>query len=179
GRLPEPPAHQPRVHDVQEHAGRRARAHLHAQRRARLRPERQRLRPRRVAGDQRRGRPGRQRPLPGLHRGRREDPDDEAGGAAVRKAAAALLVALAPAGAFARDFTTSAIGTASSEFLTVDVGARAVGMGGAFTSIADDATSLYWNPAGLAQIPRAAATFMHETYPASISFDYGAYAQRF
>lgn len=31
------------------------------------------------------------------------------------------------------------------------IGPKAYGMGGAFTAIADDASSLYWNPAGLAQ----------------------------
>ncbi len=35
---------------------------------------------------------------------------------------------------------------------TFGVGARAMGMGGAFLGIADDLTALYWNPAGLAQI---------------------------
>lgn len=34
------------------------------------------------------------------------------------------------------------------------VGARAMGMGGAFMAVADDYTALYWNPAGLAQIHR-------------------------
>jgi long-subunit fatty acid transport protein len=35
---------------------------------------------------------------------------------------------------------------------TFGVGARAMGMGGAFLGVADDFTALYWNPAGLAQI---------------------------
>lgn len=35
---------------------------------------------------------------------------------------------------------------------TFGLGARAMGMGGAFVSTADDFTTLYWNPAGLAQI---------------------------
>ncbi len=34
------------------------------------------------------------------------------------------------------------------------VGARAMGMGGAFVGIADDATAIQWNPAGLVQLPR-------------------------
>lgn len=34
------------------------------------------------------------------------------------------------------------------------VGPRALGMGGAFTAIADDANATYWNPAGLAKITR-------------------------
>ena len=32
------------------------------------------------------------------------------------------------------------------------VGARALAMGGAFVAVADDATAVYWNPAGLAQL---------------------------
>jgi long-chain fatty acid transport protein len=30
------------------------------------------------------------------------------------------------------------------------VGTRAAGMGGAFVGVADDASAIYWNPAGLA-----------------------------
>ncbi len=39
-------------------------------------------------------------------------------------------------------------------------GARAIGMGGAFTSIADDATAVYWNPAGLAQLKKPELTLV-------------------
>ena len=46
-------------------------------------------------------------------------------------------------------------GTTGANFLKIGVGARACAMGGAFTALADDATALYWNPAGLAQIKRA------------------------
>jgi len=35
---------------------------------------------------------------------------------------------------------------------TFGIGPRAIGMGGAFTAIADDASAAYWNPAGLSQI---------------------------
>ena len=87
---------------------------------------------------------------------------------------ALFLAAIAAAG----DFTTSAIGTAGSDFLLIDVGARGIGMGGAFTAVANDATSMYWNPAGLAQIPQASASFMHNLYLAGINFDYLSYAQR-
>jgi len=33
---------------------------------------------------------------------------------------------------------------------TESVGTRAQGMGGAFVGVADDASAVYWNPAGLA-----------------------------
>ncbi|MCX6374645.1 MAG: hypothetical protein NTU88_01150, partial [Armatimonadetes bacterium] len=46
------------------------------------------------------------------------------------------------------------------------VGPRAIGMGGAFTAIADDANATYWNPAGLAKITRF--TFQPPNVQASI-----------
>lgn len=50
----------------------------------------------------------------------------------------------------------SRIGVAQVEEIaignTFGLGARTMGMGGAFLGVADDFTALYWNPAGLAQI---------------------------
>ena len=37
----------------------------------------------------------------------------------------------------------------SNEFLAVGVGARALGMGSAYTAVVTDVTSGYWNPAGI------------------------------
>ncbi len=42
-------------------------------------------------------------------------------------------------------------GTTAASFLKIGVGARASAMGEAFTALANDGTSLYWNPAGMAQ----------------------------
>ena len=41
----------------------------------------------------------------------------------------------------------------TGDFLTNGVGGRALGLGGAYVSIADDATATYWNPAGIAGVP--------------------------
>ena len=49
----------------------------------------------------------------------------------------------------------------AAPYLRMGVGARALGMGGAFTAIADDATAAYWNPAGLVKIEHIEATFMY------------------
>ncbi len=45
-------------------------------------------------------------------------------------------------------------------FLEQGIGPRAMGMGGAFTAVADDATAGYWNPAGLGHIEHIQATAM-------------------
>ena len=39
------------------------------------------------------------------------------------------------------------VGNRSGEFLTIPVGSRAVALGNAYTALADDITSVYWNPA--------------------------------
>jgi long-subunit fatty acid transport protein len=59
--------------------------------------------------------------------------------------------------------TASALATDAdfgSQPVAIGAGARALGMGGAFSAIADDATAVTWNPAGLTQIerPEAAAS---------------------
>ena len=40
----------------------------------------------------------------------------------------------------------------TGDFLTNGVGGRALGLGGAYVSIADDTTAAYWNPAGIASV---------------------------
>ncbi len=40
-------------------------------------------------------------------------------------------------------------------------GARPTGMGGAFCAVSDDANAIFWNPAGIARMKYAEATFMH------------------
>lgn len=52
-------------------------------------------------------------------------------------------------------------GSHAAEFLSHGVGARALGMGSIFVSVADDATAAYWNPAGLVQIERRAFAMMY------------------
>ena len=42
-------------------------------------------------------------------------------------------------------------GTTAVPFLEIEAGSRAVGMGSAFVAVANDATALYWNAAGLSR----------------------------
>ena len=46
-------------------------------------------------------------------------------------------------------------------FLKIGIGARAMGMGGAYVALADDATAPYWNPAGLSLLGQKSATAMY------------------
>ena len=55
------------------------------------------------------------------------------------------------------------VGIASSPN-SVGSGARAVGMGGAFIGVADDATAASWNPAGLIQLEKPELSIVGEYY---------------
>jgi hypothetical protein len=51
-------------------------------------------------------------------------------------------------------FPQTKVGTTVANFLTIPVGPRASAMGGAFSAIANDATTSFWNPAGLSRLTR-------------------------
>ncbi|MBI5597434.1 MAG: PorV/PorQ family protein [Elusimicrobia bacterium] len=94
----------------------------------------------------------------------------------------ALLLAAAgtpvPARAAGGDFSQHAVGTAGSEFLNVDVDARGMAMGGAYSALTNDAYAMFWNPAGLAMVPRVSLGAMHTEYLAGIRLQYLSYAHR-
>jgi hypothetical protein len=64
------------------------------------------------------------------------------------------------------------VGTVGAQFLKIGVGARAAAMGEAFTPIADDATALYWNPAGIARLEGNQITLNHASWPAEIGHEF-------
>lgn len=68
-------------------------------------------------------------------------------------------------------------GKYGAEFLASGVGARALGMGGAYVSHANDVTAGYWNVAGLDGLSRPQAAYMHaERFDGAVAFDYAAVA---
>lgn len=63
----------------------------------------------------------------------------------------------------------------AAEFLKIGVGARAQGMGGAFVSLANDASAAYWNPAGLVQLDHREAMAMHASqFGGTLAHNFGS-----
>lgn len=90
---------------------------------------------------------------------------------------AVLTIALLITGAqsFAREPSDGA-GTAGAAFLKIEPGSRPIGMGGAFTGLANDINTIFWNPAGLTTIQTRELTAMQHF--AVISSQSIGYAQR-
>ncbi len=73
------------------------------------------------------------------------------------------------------DRSTSKVGTTAAQFLKIGAGARAIGMGGAYTAIGGDLYSLYWNPAGIAESrDNGQVVFNHAQWLADITYDFAA-----
>jgi hypothetical protein len=71
------------------------------------------------------------------------------------------------------------IGTSGAQFLKIPVGARAIGMGKAFTAVSTDGSTPFWNPAGLMRTPGRKNIFIsHSEYAAGIDLDYASYHWR-
>lgn len=68
----------------------------------------------------------------------------------------------------------------SNEFLTLGVGGRALGMGGAQAAVTEGVTAAYWNPAGLLNLrDRYEVGLMHTSYFGGIAnYDYLGFATR-
>jgi hypothetical protein len=65
----------------------------------------------------------------------------------------------------------------AGEFMSLGVGGRALGLGGAYVALANDVTAGYWNPAALARIVYPQITLMHdERFGSLVNYDYGAVA---
>ena len=64
-------------------------------------------------------------------------------------------------------------GKYADAFFDIGVGARPLSMGSAFTAVASDVTSLYWNPAGLAFLPSTQFHVMHsERFSGIVNWDF-------
>jgi len=80
-------------------------------------------------------------------------------------------------GLLAAQFTTPTDGfnnngTRPAQFLKFAVGSRAVAMGESFAAVANDASALYWNPAGVGNLKHLELHLTHANYLADINFNF-------
>ena len=66
-------------------------------------------------------------------------------------------------------------GTAAAQFLKIGVGGRATAMGEAFVAVANDASALYWNPAGIAQFQKNELIISHVDWFVDINHEFVGY----
>jgi tetratricopeptide (TPR) repeat protein len=67
-------------------------------------------------------------------------------------------------------------GGSPGELMSYGAGARALGMGGAFFAVADDASASYWNPAALTLLERKEFTAMQASMFAQTTLNFFTYA---
>lgn len=79
-----------------------------------------------------------------------------------------LVVSLAAQDFPGRDVEFNKFAQSTMTFLNIDVGARAVSMGGAFTCMENDISALFWNPAGAAKIKGGAISLNHTQWIADM-----------
>jgi len=81
-----------------------------------------------------------------------------------------LLASLTVGELAGQEFTKT--GTAAAQFLKIPVGAKAIAMGSTFTSMADDISALYWNPAGSASFERFELGLTRMEWIAGVTYNY-------
>jgi len=70
------------------------------------------------------------------------------------------------------------VGTVGLKFLDIGVGGRALAMGEAYAAIANDASAIFWNPAGIANIKDGDFFFGYTNWPADINLYSGAVVKK-
>ncbi|MCE5270140.1 PorV/PorQ family protein [bacterium] len=71
---------------------------------------------------------------------------------------------------------SSFVGVRAAEFLTIPVGARGIGMGGAYTATVDDISAVWWNPAGLGFLQKKEVMLTVVDYTMDLNYSFAAAA---
>ncbi len=75
------------------------------------------------------------------------------------------------AGVFGDVTVAAETGSTTAGFLKIGAGARALGMGGAFTSIADNPSAVYWNAAGISRMENSQVEFAHQSWYQDVNIE--------
>jgi hypothetical protein len=67
------------------------------------------------------------------------------------------------------------LGTSGAQFLKIPISARAAAMGGAYVGLCQDASSVFWNPAGITKVKSHAAHFSHTKWFGTFDVNAAAY----
>ena len=70
--------------------------------------------------------------------------------------------------------TYAKVGMAGGQFLKIGHGARGSAMAGAVAAITDDLSSIFWNPAGIAEIPSLTVGFDYTSWFAGFNHNFAA-----
>lgn len=72
-------------------------------------------------------------------------------------------------------FCFNKVGTTAAPFLKIELGARAVAMGGSFVALANDPLGVYYNPAGIAELDQIYLAGGHTEWFADLTYDYASF----
>jgi long-subunit fatty acid transport protein len=70
------------------------------------------------------------------------------------------------------------VGTVGLKFLDIGVGGRALAMGEAYAAVANDASAIFWNPAGIANVTSGDFFMGYTNWPADINLYSGAFVTK-
>jgi len=82
------------------------------------------------------------------------------------------MLGMLAAGGEAEAQATTKVGTSAAVFLRIPAGARASGLGSAFSSLATDASTLYWNAGGISRLQGYQFTFDYADWLPGLHFGF-------
>jgi len=85
-----------------------------------------------------------------------------------------LILALFLCGLYSASFSQDKVATSAAPFLGINIGGAASAMGGAYVSMARDATSIYWNPGAMSRLGRSELSFTSTSWFLDTKYNWGA-----
>lgn len=90
----------------------------------------------------------------------------------MKKAVTFIIISLLCLSTLSFGRTFRKVGTSAAQFLKIGVGARALALGGANGAVANDANSIYWNPAGMVMLEKVTWTGSHTNWLVDVSHQF-------